>query len=128
MRAHEMAELKTTLQKRRRTILETARRAQQELEALRGAERDPEFEEGAQAEHEEYTLSRVSEVQRRQVAMIDAALARIDAGEYGVCVDCETEIDVRRLKAVPFAVLCTDCATRRERGLVPDLEETGPSL
>jgi DnaK suppressor protein len=67
-------------------------------------------------------------VQRRQVAMIDAALARMDVGDYGVCLDCDTEIDVRRLKALPFAVLCTDCATRRERGLVPDLEETEPSL
>jgi DnaK suppressor protein len=124
--ADEMADLKTALQKRRRTILETARSAQQELEALRAAERDPEFEEGAQAEHEEYTLSRVSEVQRRQVAMIDAALARMDAGEYGVCIDCEIDIDVRRLKALPFATLCTDCATRRERGLVPEV--TGPSL
>jgi DnaK suppressor protein len=125
-----MAELKTALQKRRRTILETAERAQRELEALRGAERDPEFEEGAQTEHEEYTLSRVGEVQRRQISMIDAALARMAAGDYGICADCETEIDPRRLKALPFAVMCTDCATRRERGLVPagELEETGPSL
>jgi DnaK suppressor protein len=128
VRANELAELKTTLQKRRRTILETARRAQQDLEALRSASRVSEFEEGAQTEHEKYTLSRVSEVQRRQVAMIDAALARMDAGEYGVCADCGIDIDVRRLKVLPFAVLCTDCATRRERGLVSDLQETGPSL
>jgi DnaK suppressor protein len=123
-----MAELKTTLQKRRRTILETARRAQQELDALRAADRVSEFEEGAQAEHEEYTLARVGEVQRRQIAMIDAALARMETGEYGVCLDCEIDIDVRRLKALPFAVMCTDCATRRERGLVGTLEESGSTL
>jgi DnaK suppressor protein len=123
-----MAELKTALQKRRRTILETAQRAQQELEALRGAERDPEFEEGAQAEHEEYTLTRVSEVQRRQIAMIDAAMARMDTGDYGICQDCEIDIDVRRLKALPFAIMCTDCATRRERGLVSTIEESGSTL
>ena len=93
------------------TILETARRAQEELEALRGAERDPEFEEGAQSEHEQYTLSLLGEVQRRQIAMIDAALARIDSGEYGVCVDCETDIDPKRLAVLPFALLCTECAT-----------------
>lgn len=128
MRPDEMAELKTALQKRRRTILETAQRAQQELEALRGAERDPEFEEGAQAEHEEYTLTRVSEVQRRQIAMIDAAMARMDTGDYGICQDCEIDIDVRRLKALPFAIMCTDCATRRERGLVSTVEESGSTL
>ena len=97
-----------------------------ELDALRSAERDPEFEEGAQSEHEQYTLSLLGEVQRREIAMIDAALARVDAGEYGICVDCETEIEPRRLAALPFALLCAECATRRERGLVTELE--GPTL
>ena len=126
MRAKDQESLRTELLKRRRTILETTRRAQEELEGLRGAERDPEFEEGAQSEHEQYTLSLLGEVQRREIAMIDAALARVDAGEYGICVDCETEIDQKRLQVLPFALLCTDCATRRERGLVTELE--GPSL
>lgn len=121
MRSEELSRLKKELQRRRRTILETERRGQRELEALRGAERDPEFEEGAQAEHEEYTLHRVGEVQRREIQMIDAALARLDAGEYGVCVDCELDIDPKRLRVLPFAVLCTDCATRRERGLVAEV-------
>ncbi len=125
MRAKETEHLKSELMRRRRTILETARRAQSELEALRGAERDPEFEEGAQNEHEQYTLSLLGEVQRRQLAMIDAALARIEAGDYGVCVDCESEIDPKRLEALPFALLCTECATRRERGLVAEVE--GPT-
>ena len=117
MRAKELENARGTLMQRRRRILETARRAQEELEALRGAERDPEFEEGAQAEHEQYTLSLLGEAQRRQVAMIDTALARIEAGEYGVCNDCGTEIDPRRLAALPFALLCAECASRRERGL-----------
>ena len=125
VRAKERQNVREELLRRRRTILETAQRAQQELDALRGAERDPEFEEGAQSEHEQYTLSLLGEVQRRQVAMIDAALARVDAGEYGVCVDCETGIDPKRLAALPFALLCAECATRRERGLV---EVEGPTL
>ncbi len=126
MRAKDVETLRTDLLRRRRTILETAARAQEELEALRGAERDPEFEEGAQREHEQYTLSLLSEVQRRQVSMIDAALARMDAGEYGVCTDCELDIDPKRLAVLPFALLCTDCASRRERGLVTELQ--GPTL
>ena len=120
MRAKELENARGTLMQRRRRILETARRAQEELEALRGAERDPEFEEGAQAEHEQYTLSLLGEVQRRELAMIDAALARADAGEYGVCADCDVEIDPKRLAALPYALLCTECATRRERGLVTE--------
>ena len=126
MRAQDTEVLRTELLRRRAAIIQTARHAQSELEALRGAERDPEFEEGAQSELEQYTLSLLGEVQRREIAMIDAALSRLDAGEYGVCVDCETDIDPRRLAALPFALLCTDCATRRERGLVGELQ--GPSL
>jgi DnaK suppressor protein len=103
------------LQKRRSAILETTRRADAELEALRSAERDPEFEEGAQTEHEAFTLSRLGETQRRELQQIDAALARLDAGEYGSCADCDQEIDPRRLKALPYALLCAECASRRER-------------
>jgi DnaK suppressor protein len=116
VRADELESLKTELQRRRRTLLETARRAQVELEGLRSADRDPEFEEGAQIEHEEYTLHRLTEVQRTQIRAIDAALARMEDGEYGVCLDCGQDIDPRRLKALPFTLLCADDALRRERG------------
>ncbi len=118
--------VKVALQRRRRQILETTRRAAAELDALRSAERDPEFEEGAQSEHAQYTLSRLGETQRRELALIDAALARVDAGEYGVCRDCEAEIDPRRLAALPYALLCTECAQRREQAS-PVLQEP-PSL
>jgi DnaK suppressor protein len=106
---------KDALQRRRRQILETTRRADAEIDALRAAERDPEFEEGAQSEHEQFTLARLSETQRRELLQIDAALARIDAGEYGICRDCGQDIDPRRLAAVPYALLCTECASRSER-------------
>jgi DnaK suppressor protein len=112
----DLDRVRDELQRRRRTILETVRRERAELEGLRAAERDPEFEEGAQSEHEQYTLASLSVSQRREVAAITAALVRIDAGEYGVCGDCEQEIDPRRLAALPTALLCTDCARRREQG------------
>ena len=103
------------LQRRRRVILETSLRADAEIDSLRSAERDPEFEEGAQSEHEQFTLSRLSEAQRREILQIDAALARIDAGEYGICRDCGNDIDPRRLSALPYALYCTECAAQRER-------------
>ncbi len=107
--------LKADLQRRRRTILETSRRADAEIEGLRAAERIPEFEEGAQSEHEQQTLSRLGEAQRQEIAQIDAALARLDAGTYGTCRDCGGEIDPRRLEALPYAMLCRECASQGER-------------
>jgi RNA polymerase-binding transcription factor len=108
--------IKTELHRRRRMLLESVRRAAAEIEALRSADRLPEFEEGAQLEHETFTLARLGETQQRELQQVDAALARIEAGDYGMCRDCETEIDPRRLDALPYALLCTDCAARRERG------------
>jgi DnaK suppressor protein len=41
-----------------------------------------------------------------QLAQIEAALAHIAEGTYGVCDDCGEEIPVSRLDAVPWALLC----------------------
>jgi len=120
--------LRVELQRRRRVLLETFRRAGAELDALRSAERDPEFEEGAQTEHEAFTLARLGENQRRELQQIDAAIARIDAGEYGICKDCEQEIDPRRLAALPYALLCTECATRNERAAPAFVVQQPPIL
>jgi RNA polymerase-binding transcription factor len=49
------------------------------------------------------------------LSRIDAALLRLDAGEYGSCADCEGEIAQRRLRALPFALHCQRCEERREQ-------------
>lgn len=56
-------------------------------------------------------------IQMRTEAMarIDAALERLDAGRYGVCFACDTEITESRLRALPFAVRCRACEERHER-------------
>ncbi len=52
--------------------------------------------------------------QRRQLERqrIRAALARIDDGEYGQCVDCGDAIGAGRLAADPLAARCLACADR----------------
>ena len=51
----------------------------------------------------------------RDLKLIDGALADIDAGRYGVCVECEEPIAPKRLKALPFATRCVECQARSER-------------
>lgn len=48
---------------------------------------------------------------------IDDALVRLDADEYGSCVECGDELSERRLRALPFAVRCQKCEERREQEL-----------
>ena len=44
---------------------------------------------------------------------IDAAVARLDAGTYGVCARCGRPIGAARLEARPTARSCIRCASRR---------------
>jgi DnaK suppressor protein len=48
------------------------------------------------------------------LSRIDEAMRRLEAGTYGKCADCGTEIPAARLKALPFAVLCRDCQAQEE--------------
>jgi DnaK suppressor protein len=48
------------------------------------------------------------------LSRIDEAMRRLEAGSYGECAECGTEITSARLKALPFAVLCRDCQEREE--------------
>jgi DnaK suppressor protein len=51
-----------------------------------------------------------------RLRLIDEALARVENGTYGICAECGDEIGIERLKAVPFAVRCIDCESKRGRG------------
>lgn len=44
-----------------------------------------------------------------------AALRRMDEGAYGSCLDCEEEISLKRLAAVPWAARCIACQERADR-------------
>jgi DnaK suppressor protein len=50
-----------------------------------------------------------------RLRLIDEALARVENGVYGICAECGDEIGLERLKAVPFAVRCVDCESKRGR-------------
>jgi RNA polymerase-binding protein DksA len=43
---------------------------------------------------------------------IEAALARVEAGTYGVCVTCGKAIAPERLEAIPWAPDCIECHAR----------------
>jgi len=52
---------------------------------------------------------RINSLDYLQLKLIEAALARIDSEEYGVCMDCGNAISRGRLEAIPWAVRCVTC-------------------
>jgi DnaK suppressor protein len=60
-------------------------------------------------------LFNLSETQKQKIADIDAALERIEKGEYGICMECGEEIAPRRMEVRPFSRYCIDCKTDIEK-------------
>jgi DnaK suppressor protein len=67
-------------------------------------------------------LSRIDAMQDREMALaterrrqqetlrIEAALKRMETGDYGYCLSCGEEIELRRLELDPAVTVCIDCA------------------
>ncbi|NKC11097.1 MAG: hypothetical protein GKR94_02485 [Gammaproteobacteria bacterium] len=51
-------------------------------------------------------------LRRRQLELtrIEAALKRIDSGEYGLCLRCDEAIAPARLRFDPAVLVCVECA------------------
>lgn len=56
----------------------------------------------------------LGERETAELAAIDDAIARIDAGRYGECVECGTDIPPARLRVTPEAPRCITCQERLE--------------
>lgn len=61
----------------------------------------------------------------QQVRDINAALKRMQAGTYGICIDCEGEIDFERLSVYPTAKRCIECQRHHEKTYA---QKPGPAV
>ena len=58
---------------------------------------------------------RALELENRCLRQVDAALKRIEEGEFGTCLECEGPISPKRLAAVPWATYCLRCQELDDR-------------
>jgi RNA polymerase-binding transcription factor len=49
---------------------------------------------------------------KKQLADVNHAIAKLDAGTYGVCDRCGNDISPDRLEFRPMSVLCVDCKSK----------------
>jgi DnaK suppressor protein len=66
-------------------------------------------EDQAQISHDEFISLRLNSLDYVQLRMIEEALDRIEAGDYGICHSCEEPIPAKRLEALPWAKHCVAC-------------------
>jgi len=59
-----------------------------------------------------------SDDHRRMLQLVTEALARLQNGSYGLCVECHEEVQQKRLDAVPWARHCIECQEKQEKGLL----------
>ena len=58
---------------------------------------------------------RLREREQGLLAKVELALAKIEEGSFGACVNCGEDIGVKRLKARPVAELCFECKAEQEK-------------
>jgi len=71
------------------------------------------WEELAVEREEDEVLERMGTSGQEEIAKINAALARMDEGEFGVCVTCGEDIAEDRLDVIPHTPFCRTCAAGR---------------
>ena len=70
-------------------------------------------EQAVERENDE-VLDSLGNASENELVMINAALKRIDAGEYFVCSTCGGGIPASRLELIPFTATCVSCAEKNE--------------
>jgi RNA polymerase-binding transcription factor DksA len=97
----------------RKKLLAMQAELQQRLERTQSEERH-EVEEGDDTTAQLWQASEVrdglNDEAVAELGDISRALARVDAGDYGTCVNCGKPINPARLEALPYAERCIACA------------------
>jgi len=114
----QLQELRRELEARRRELLaeiraELQRSEEESYQELAGRVHD-EAEEAVADLLADMNLGFLAR-QLEELREIEDAMARMDRGEYGLCIDCGGEIELQRLKVQPAAVRCIECQAAWER-------------
>ena len=96
--------------------LELLEQSAETIEGLQDSARNvPDIADRASEETDRALELRTRDRQRKLVAKIDAALRRIENGEYGYCEVTGEPISLRRLDARPIATMTLEAQERHER-------------
>ena len=106
---------KKKLQSRREELMKTIARTEEEGRQADDDQTVDLADKAANSYTKEFLFG-MTNTDRNILNMIEAALKRIQKEEYGVCANCQEEMQQKRLEAVPWAKHCITCQEKAEKG------------
>jgi DnaK suppressor protein len=113
MDAKGLAKFKKLLLEEKQRILNNSKNALKN-ELTVSSDDLPDETDLAAVEVNQNLMFKLRDRERLLLSKIDEAMARIEAGSFGTCDECEEEIEPRRLEARPVSTLCIACKEREE--------------
>lgn len=97
------------------TLREIRKSVKKGTEAVAAIEPGGDIYDQASSERDRELGLLLGDREREKIHSIDEALLRIDEGEYGICEECDEDIPLGRLKAMPFTRHCVKCKSDLEK-------------
>lgn len=114
LKKKELKRFRVMLEEKKEEILRNARKTLNEDMTL-DVDDLPDEMDLASSEYLQSFQFRLRGREKTFLKKIDHALAKIDAGTFGVCEECEDPISAKRLEARPETTLCIRCKEDQER-------------
>lgn len=122
MNSRQRARFKSVLEQKREELVEGFN-ATRNRGVHGGGEGDKDYIDYAVSSYTKEFLLSLSDMERRQLRNVEDALTAIQEGSFGTCVECDEQIESKRLDAVPWAQYCLSCQELADRGLLRDRGE-----
>ncbi len=110
MNKRDLKKFKAVLEQKRDMIISSAKKPHWDnMENTRHGD----FVDQASDDNEVHVNIRLLQTDAKLLRAIEAAISRIENGNYGTCTICEQEISVARLNAVPWTSVCIACKEKK---------------
>ena len=113
MDSTQLQDFKKRLEQMRRDVISDVEQTLSDMTCQDGNIPDP--NDRATVESDRSFELRLRSRERKLLDKIDAAIARIKEGTYGICEECGAEIRLKRLEARPVATFCINCKMLQEQ-------------
>ncbi len=120
MEKKRLETFKKRLEERQQELRRNVSRSEQDGRAA-DIESTQDIADRAASSYNKEFLFHQSNSERQLLQMVEGALSRIREGTFGQCISCGSEINPKRLEAVPWTRHCIACQEKLEQGI---LEQT----